>query len=173
MMDDKKVIEAALFMSPKPLTVAELSTLTADKDIARLRKLLEALTADYAKRDTSLEVGTLGDSYLLQVKSDYEDKVAHLASESQFSKSVTKTLALISFKQPTRQSLVIKYRNTKAYDHIHLLEEKGFITRERAGRTFILRTTRKFLEYFGSQKKEQQTLPETKNEKSAEEKAEQ
>ncbi|MFH1239843.1 MAG: SMC-Scp complex subunit ScpB [Candidatus Diapherotrites archaeon] len=157
---EKKLIEAALFMSPKPMTMDEFVELTGNLNKDNIRNTILEIKQEYADRNSSIEVFTLGDSYLMQVNSEYDDKVAHLASESEFSKSVTKTLALISFKQPVKQSLVIKYRNTKAYDHIKLLLEKELISRQRTGRTYILRTTRKFLEYFGGQKKEQKTLTE-------------
>lgn len=160
MSEEKKLIEAALFMSPKPMTMDELSELTGNTDKDAVRKIVLEIKQQYAERDSGIEIFTMGDSYIMQVNSEYDEKVAYLASESEFSKSVTKTLALISFKQPVKQSLVIKYRNTKAYDHIKLLLEKELIARQRTGRTYILRTTRKFLEYFGGQKKEQKTLTE-------------
>jgi chromosome segregation and condensation protein ScpB len=60
-----------------------------------------------------------------------------------------KTLALIAYKQPINQSLVVKYRNNKAYDHLKLLLDEAFIKKEPKGRTFVLTTTTKFIEYFG------------------------
>jgi len=156
--DEKKLIEAALFMSPKPMTMDEFVELTGNPNKDNLRNTILEIKKEYTDRNSSIEVFTMGDSYIMQVNAEYDEKVAYLASESEFSKSVTKTLALISFKQPIKQSLVIKYRNTKAYDHIKLLLEKELISRQRSGRTYILRTTRKFLEYFGGQKKEQKNL---------------
>ena len=157
---EKKLIEAALFMSPKPMTMDEFVELTGNQDKDNIRNTILEIKQQYIDRNSSIEVFTMGDSYIMQVNSEYDEKVSYLASESEFSKSVTKTLALISFKQPVKQSLVIKYRNTKAYDHIKLLLEKELISRQRSGRTYIIRTTRKFLEYFGGQKKEQKTLNE-------------
>jgi len=60
-----------------------------------------------------------------------------------------KTLALIAYKQPIIQATVVKYRNNKAYDHLKLLLDEGFIKKEPRGRTFTLTTTTKFIEYFG------------------------
>ena len=60
-----------------------------------------------------------------------------------------KTLAFIAYKQPISQAVVVKYRNNKAYDHLKLLFDEGFIKKEPKGRSFVLTTTTKFIEYFG------------------------
>ena len=60
-----------------------------------------------------------------------------------------KTLAFIAYKQPLMQSNLVKVRSNKAYDHLKILEEKGFVSKEPKGRSYMLRTTKKFVEYFG------------------------
>ena len=42
----------------------------------------------------------------------------------------------------------MKLRNASAYDHMKQLEERGFIAKERSGRTYKLKLTKKFFEYF-------------------------
>ena len=84
----------------------------------------------------------------MRVKEEYEDHVSHFAQNSMFSRGVMKTLAFIAYKQPISQSVVIKYRNNKAYDHLKLLVDEDSLKKAK-GRTFILTTTSKFIEYFG------------------------
>ncbi|MBU0661906.1 SMC-Scp complex subunit ScpB, partial [Candidatus Micrarchaeota archaeon] len=55
----------------------------------------------------------------------------------------------IAYKQPVAQAEVINFRNSKAYDHIRALKERGFIRKERTGRTYKIYTTKKFVDYFG------------------------
>ena len=155
MGSSKKLIEAALFMSPKPLSLEDLGQIAKVPNLNFLEKDIQEIMQDYEQRDTALEITKIGSSYQMGIKPEFEESVTHLASESQFHKGVMKTLAMISFKQPVKQSFIIKYRNNKAYDHIHQLEEKGFINREKSGRTYVLKTTRKFLEYFGAGKKKE------------------
>jgi chromosome segregation and condensation protein ScpB len=53
------------------------------------------------------------------------------------------------------QSDIIDIRSTKAYDHIEELVTVGFITKARYGRSFMLRLSQQFFEYFDIKNKEQ------------------
>ena len=146
----RKTLEAALFMSSRPMKSEELTEIL-NCDGTALRRLLAELILDYKSRDSGITVYANEelDEYHLRVKRKYMEKVKHLATRSEFNFGTQRTLALIAVKEPVDQINVIKYRNNKAYDHIKELEKKGFISREKKGRTFSLRTTKKFLSYFG------------------------
>ena len=148
-MEKEKIIEAALFMSPKALTIDELKQIALVDSRLETKALVEELIHFYDNRKSSLEIVCLPIGYQMRVKEDYEDYVSHLATDSAFSKGVMKTLALIAYKQPIIQSDVVKYRNNKAYDHLKILFENGFIKKDPKGRTYVLTTTTKFVEYFG------------------------
>jgi segregation and condensation protein B len=148
-MEKEKIIEAALFMSPKPLTIDELKQISSTETRLEAKALVEELIHFYNNRKSSLEVVKLPIGYQMRVKETYEDYVSHLATDNAFSKGVMKTLALIAYKQPIIQSDVVKYRNNKAYDHLKILFDNGFIRKEPKGRTYTLTTTQKFIEYFG------------------------
>ena len=110
---------------------------------------LSELIEDYNERDTAIHIVETAAGFQLKLKPEYHQKVTHYAASLEFSKSVLKTLAFIAYKQPIEQSKLIKYRTNKAYDDIKILLEEGFISKEPKGRTFLLRTTKKFLSYFG------------------------
>ena len=61
-----------------------------------------------------------------------------------------RTLSVIALKEPIRQTALIEMRGSGAYDHIKELVDKGLIskTRDKNGRSFNLKTTPKFREYF-------------------------
>ena len=42
-----------------------------------------------------------------------------------------------------------RHLGSKIYEHLRELEEFGMIVRERIGRTYALKTTESFLDYFG------------------------
>jgi len=151
-LNAKKLIEAALFISPNPLGLSELHKLV--KDIQLLRIALKELTEEYFARDSAIYIEESASGYQMKLKPEYAAKVSMFAPESELSKSVLKTLAIIAVKQPIKQSDVIKYRSNKAYDEIKILLEKGYISKEPKGRTFLLRTTKKFLTHFGSSLKQ-------------------
>ncbi len=148
-LEKEKILEAALFMSPKPLNIDELKQIALIDSRVETKVLLEELISFYNSRKSSLEIVDLPVGYQMRIKKQYEDFVSHLATDSMFSKGVMKTLALIAYKQPIEQALVVKYRNNKAYDHLKILFENGFLKKEPKGRTCVLTTTTKFIEYFG------------------------
>jgi segregation and condensation protein B len=147
--EEKKIIEAALFMSPKAVSLEELAK-SLGKSLVDAHRLVNGFVQEFNSRDSALEIVDLDNSFQMRVKPEFHGIAKQFASEAELHKSVQKTLALIALKQPIRQSLVIKLRNNKGYDHIKLLQEKGFVTKQPYGRTFILKTTKKFLEHFGS-----------------------
>ena len=148
-MEKEQILEAALFMSPKAMTIDELKMVGDVESRLETKAMLEELMSYYNNRKSALEIVALPIGYQMRVRSKYEDYVSHLATDSTFSKGVMKTLALIAYKQPIEQALVVKYRNNKAYDHLKILFDNGFIKKEPKGRTYTLTTTTKFIEYFG------------------------
>ena len=148
-MEEKKVIEAALFMSPKAIPLEELAK-TIGKGPLSAKETIGAFVQEFNSRDSALEIIAVENNYQMCVRKEFEGSVKQFATEAEFNKSTQKTLALIAFKQPIKQSIVIKLRNVKGYDHIKALVEKGLVTKMPSGRTFILKTTKKFLEQFGS-----------------------
>ena len=146
-LETKKILEAALFMSSAVVRFEELLKLSGN--VLHFRKAMTALMQDYADRDAALEIVESKNGFQMKVKEHYYEKVTHFASSSELSKSALKTLALVAYKQPILQSVLIKYRTNKAYDDVKLLEEKGFLSRQERGKTFLIRTTQKFLKYFG------------------------
>ncbi len=148
-LEKEKILEAALFMSPKPMTLEELKAVADIETRIDTKAMLEELIHYYNNRKSSLEIIESAVGYQMRVRQKYEDHVSHLATDSTFNKGVMKTLALIAYKQPIEQALVVKYRNNKAYDHLKVLYGEGFIKKDPKGRTFTLTTTNKFIEYFG------------------------
>lgn len=148
-MEKEKIMEAALFMSPKALTLEELNNIAKVNSRVETLAMMKELMNFYNSRKSALEIVELPVGYQMRVKEEYEDEVSQFAQNSMFSRGVMKTLALIAYKQPIMQATVVKYRNNKAYDHLKLLLDEGFIKREARGRSFVLNTTTKFIEYFG------------------------
>ena len=147
MSEAKKVVEAALFMSGKPVPFAEVVKLASG--MGGVREALTQLMQEYEERETSLHIVETAAGFQMKLRPEYHQKMTHYAASLEFSKSVLKTLAFIAYKQPIEQAKLIKYRTNKAYDDIKLLLEEGFISKEPKGRTYILRTTKRFLSYFG------------------------
>lgn len=143
----KSKIEAVLFTTAKALKVKEIAEiLSCEADTAE-EALLE-LIMDYASRDGALEIDD-EDGYILQVKMEHMDIVEKLCPV-ELKPAVLKTLTVIALKEPIRQSYLKDLRGSTAYEHIPELVEKGLIskTKDKNGRSFNLKTTQKFNEYF-------------------------
>ena len=144
----KKAIEAALFVSGKPLGLDELAPIVGIASMGHLESMADELVKDYDVKDSSLKILKAGGKYEMYVAEPYAGMVGSLAGQPDISKSSLKILAYISKNEPVMQSKVVKYFGSSTYDHIKELVEKEFITAKRSGRSKSLATAPKFKEYF-------------------------
>jgi len=146
-MKDWQKIEAVLFGSGKYLTEEQISTLSGVQKKS-LKNALNELKKHYDQIESSLNVFNESDAWKLNVREEYASIVRNVISEAEMARPIMETLAIIAYKSPVLQSEVIDIRGAGAYEHITLLEEKGFITKDKFGRTFKLRVAQKFYDYF-------------------------
>lgn len=146
-MDLKARIEAVLFVTGKAVQLKEIAEIL-EADEMEVEDEMLSLIMDYASRDGALEIDD-ENGYIIQVKDEYMDIVEKLCPID-ISNAVLKTLLVIALKQPIRQSVLKELRGSTAYDHVAELVEKGMISRKKDanGRSFNLKTTPKFAEYF-------------------------
>lgn len=146
-MDLKARIEAVLFVTGRAVDLKEIAAIL-EADEQEVEDAMLSLIIDYSSRDGALEIDD-ENGYIIQVKDEYMDIVEKLCPID-ISNAVLKTLLVIALKQPIRQSLLKDLRGSTAYDHVSELVEKGMITRKKDanGRSYNLKTTPKFAEYF-------------------------
>ena len=89
-----------------------------------------------------------GDSWKITIREQFLPLVRNIVTETELSKTIMETLAVVALKYPIKQSELIKIRTNKAYDHLKELEQMGYITRQKHGRTNLIKLTQKFFEYF-------------------------
>lgn len=155
--DIKKKIEAVLFAVGKRISLDDIKKLSGITETKILLQYLEELKTKYENNDSSLRLIQDEDFWKMGVKEEYGNIIESIVSETELSKSVMETLAVVAWKHPALQSEVIHLRTNKAYDDIKELEELGFVTRIKYGRTKKINLTEKFFNYFD--------LPEHKEEK--------
>jgi segregation and condensation protein B len=143
----KAVIEAALFASGRTLSPRELADLSGLSE-ERARALADDLAAEYAARDSGIEIKSIGEGYSMQVRFGLAGRVLSFAPK-EIEAPLIRTLAIIAYKQPIKQSVLVEIRGNKSYDHVKELEERGLINSEKFSRTKLLTTTRGFADYFG------------------------
>lgn len=144
--ENMKKLEAALFISGRFLSLQELVSLTDINPII-LKKLLDDLSDKY--KDSGIEIVVNNNLWKMDVAQEYTWMVNRLATgSSEFTKAEQETLAIIAFKQPIKQSVIIKIRGNKAYDHIKRFVEMNLLTKKKAGHTAELSLTDQFHDYF-------------------------
>ena len=147
MKDLKNRIEALLFSSGKKMGLAEICRLCRIKQEDAV-PLLSQLKSDYDSKNSSLLLIDDGDGWKLTVREEYSKVVRRIVAETELTKSVMETLAVIAWKVPVLQSDIISIRTNKAYDHLVELEKSGFISRSKSGRTKLIKLTDRFFNYF-------------------------
>jgi segregation and condensation protein B len=151
-------MEAVLYLKGRPLTLKELSEIAAiSREEAEIA--LITLMADYAHRDTALEVRQEGQRYSLQLRDGLGDLVQNLLPVD-LSTAALRTLATIALKKRILQSDLVDLRGSGAYDHIKELIAQNFIERKRQseGRSYWLTLSEKFHRTFAIKTDEIQPL---------------
>lgn len=143
----KHQVEALLFSAGKHLDVETLASLTGHTP-QEIKQALHALKDEYNAREGALMVVDEGTSWKLHVRERYLHLVRKIVSDTELPRPVLETLAVAAYKSPCLQSEVIKTRGQNAYEHLAVLLDMGFLTREKHGRSFLLKLTDKFFEYF-------------------------
>jgi len=146
--DLKKQVEALLFSSGRKMSVDELKIHLSIGSTDVIIEVLNALKKEYDENQRAMMVINEGDSWKLAVREKHINLVRKINPNTELTKSMMETLAVIAWKQPITQSEVIAIRTNKAYDHITEIEKMGFLIKEKYGRTYMLKLTQKFFDYF-------------------------
>jgi segregation and condensation protein B len=147
-------LEAILYLKGRPLSLAELAELAGLEREATEWALI-TLMADYAHRDTALEIHEEGGRYSLQLREGLGDLVQNLLPVD-LSTASLRTLATIALKNRILQSELVELRGSGAYEHIKELLAQDFIERRRQsdGRSYWLSLSEKFNRTFAVQGQE-------------------
>lgn len=152
--ENLKNLEAIFFVSGKFLNLPELISLT-DLNPIILRDLIDRLKEKYSKDDSAIEIIEKNAMWKMDVRQEYSGVVNKLAGgRSEFTKAEQETLAIIAFKQPIKQSVIIKIRGNKAYDHVKNFVNLGLVNKKKQGHTHELSLSDDFYDYFNIQEGE-------------------
>ncbi len=151
-MQEKRYIEAALFLSSRPMSLEELRRLTGIGALGYIQTLITELQNEYIERKSALEIVEENKKYVLQIKSDYVERVRQFAQDSALSHQALRTLAYIAKHNGVLKSELVKRIGVRVYEDVFELEENEFITQKAAGRSSSLHLTDKFHQYFRLEK---------------------
>jgi segregation and condensation protein B len=150
--ESEEKVEAALFISGRFLNLQDLIMLT-DINPIMLKQILTKLERKYSQG--AIKLVARNNSWKMDVSEKYHYMINKLATGStEFTKAEQETLAVIAYKQPVKQSIIIKIRGNKAYDHVKKFKEIGLVIAKRIGHTYELNLSEEFYEYFNVHKKD-------------------
>jgi len=147
MDENEKRVEAVLFAVGKEISSERIASLCS-LEIPQVEAVMEKLSSRYQQGENSLQIVKKENGWKLTVRDQFVPLVSSLVSNTELERPLMETLAVIAWRYPVVQSEVVKLRNAKAYDHMKQLEEMGFVAKEKHGRTFKVKLTKKFFEYF-------------------------
>ena len=168
----RNIIEAALMVSDKPLSMQQLLSLfeldaeTVDREV--IRNVINGLQQEYV--DRGIELKEIASGFRVQVKRDYADWVNRLFDEKppRYSRALLETLAIIAYRQPLTRAEIEDIRGVSVSTNIiKTLQEREWVKvvghKDVPGKPELLATTKEFLDYFNLKKlSELPTLAEIK-----------
>ena len=147
--EDLRRLEAVFFVSGRFLNMEDLISLSG-LNVVLIQDLIEKLKERYDEITSAMQIVEKNGMWKMDVRPEYTDIINTLATGSaEFSKAEQETLAIIAFKQPIKQSVLIKIRGNKAYDHVKKFADLNLIKKKKEGHTNILTLSDDFYDYFG------------------------
>jgi segregation and condensation protein B len=149
----ERTIEALLFLSPDPLTPAELAE-AAQASEPDVQSALAALAQRYAPGLRGIVLRELAGGHTFASDPSTEDAARRLFSRPRtatLTPAQAETLAIVAYLQPVSRPEITRIRGVSADSAANTLLERGLI--EEAGRSqfgaVIYRTSTLFLKLFG------------------------
>jgi segregation and condensation protein B len=153
----KNIIEAALMVSDKPMSINRLLELF-QKDVEEIEReeimvAIQELQDDYQTR--GIELAKVANGYRIQSRAEYADWVNRLFDEKppRYSRALLETLAIIAYRQPLTRAEIEDIRGVSVSSNIiKTLQEREWIRvvghKDLPGKPELLATTKEFLDYF-------------------------
>ena len=161
-----KLLEAALFASPRPIPTDELATLDSEASPAALQAALDELREHYDVDGHAVELVDAGGGWQILTRPEYTEAIerAQMAVRPRrLSPAALETLAIVAYRQPIGRAEVEEIRGVDVGSVLKSLHERGLIDvvgrSEALGRPLLYGTTDAFLEQFALRHLEE--LPRT------------
>jgi segregation and condensation protein B len=151
-----KLLEAALFASPRPIPFDALATLDPEASPAALASALDELREHYDVDGHGVELVEQGGGWQILTRPEYTEAIerAQVSVRPQrLSSPSLETLAIIAYRQPIGRAEIEEIRGVAVGSVLKSLHERNLIDivgrSEGIGRPLLYGTTALFLEQFG------------------------
>jgi len=151
----KRVIEALLFVSQKPLIMEDFERALDGPDEKEILGGIEELRGDYKSGERSFGIAEVAGGWQIVTNPEFAPWIGKLfrRDETKLSGPSLETLAIIAYKQPLTRSEVERIRGVNVDGVIKTLLDKSLIKirgrKDAPGRPITYGTTDEFLKRFG------------------------
>ncbi|MDO8526041.1 MAG: SMC-Scp complex subunit ScpB [Candidatus Omnitrophota bacterium] len=162
----KKIIEALLFVSDKPISIDALKDVLKDVEPTLIRGIIEELNGEYSSSGRSFAIKEIAGGFQMLTDPVYSRWISALYKRppDRLTGPSLETLAIIAYKQPLTRSQIELIRGVNVDGVLRTLEERNLIRSrgrmEAPGRPILYGTTTEFLQHFGLKSLEE--LPKLK-----------
>ena len=154
----KAILEAVLFVSPEPMSVARLMSIVGTASKAEVVQALGILTHDLDQDGRGIQLVQVAGGYRLVTKQEYGPWLKRMdkaKAAQKLSRSALESLAIIAYKQPLVRSEIEEIRGVETSGVLRTLCERKLVRivgrKDVPGRPIMYGTTKFFLEHFGLQ----------------------
>lgn len=152
----KRILEALLFITDRPLSAGELCKLVGMRDQDKIVAAVEGLRAELEDRNLGYRLIAVAEGWQMATRPELAPYMRKLFSDRatmRLSTAAQETLSIISYKQPLTRAEVEEIRGVEVIAALETLLEKRLIKvvgrKETVGRPLMYGTTMEFLRHFG------------------------
>ncbi len=151
----KRIIEALLFVSDRPLAPDTLRDVLKDVEIPDVKACMEDLNKEYVSTGRSFIIKEIAGGYQMMTDPIYSKWITELYKRppDKLRGPALETLAIIAYKQPITRNQIEAIRGVNVDGVINTLEDRVLIKikgrAEGPGRPILYGTTNEFLVHFG------------------------
>jgi len=153
--DPKRIIEALLFASDRPLNVESMREVIKEIPGVDVKSVISALNEEYLRSNRCFSIREIAGGYQFMTDPALGKWIARLTKRppDKLTGPALETLAIIAYRQPITRSEIEAIRGVNVDGVLHTLETRGLVrTRGRkdaVGRPILYGTTSEFLKQFG------------------------
>jgi len=154
----KRVVEAVLFVSDKPVGMTTLLAAFGEEEVVRkahIREALDAFEEELEQHNRSFRLHQIDGGYQLRTAEDLKEYLQNTIKARSFRLTgpSLETLAMVAYKQPCPKSSIDEIRGVDSSHLIRALMDRNLLSfagkSELPGKPMLYKTTSKFLEVFG------------------------
>lgn len=152
----RKIIEALIFASDKPLGLRQIKDILGDIDTRLVRKLINDIKQEFIDGQRTFNITEVAGGFQFTTDPAYGrwiKKLYKIKQSDYLTGPSLETIAIIAYRQPVTKSDIEFIRGVSVDGVISSLMQKGFIKitgkKDVVGRPYLYGTTPLFLQYFG------------------------